>query len=287
MKLDLALAVLWTSASLFTCRGQPNMLETNHVTALESTDSNVTNVPSAQSHNVKKIEAAIARAPEMILSEGGGICDYIDETCKAISRLPDVKTRYRYYRAFIESACATRFEKIDDMVPVENSKQVSSFDYHGRKNKIAGLQSSALRRLERLADDIWLYLFTVEPEQAPGDLLFYPRFLAIEKIKSEEKRRGLQPMSLCGRAIKRVESDFIFMYLAHSRRGHDPQDRAEVEARFKQVVGRPIRSAEKYKADARRRTEENIKEHQKQQEANRRALEFQKKYNREHNINVE
>ena len=65
----------------------------------------------------------------------------------------------------------------------------------------------------------------------------------------------------------------------------DPQDIAVFKARFKQVIGRPIRSAEQYKADARRRTEETIKEHQKQQEANRRALELQKKYKMEHNIN--
>ena len=46
----------------------------------------------------------------------------------------------------------------------------------------------------------------------------------------------------------------------------DPQDVAVFKARFRQVVGRPIRSAEQYKADSRRRMEENIKEHQKQQE---------------------
>ena len=82
-----------------------------------------------------------------------------------------------------------------------------------------------------------------------------------------------------------MEYLFNFVYLRDSRKALDPQDRAAVEARFKQVVGRPIRSAEQYEADSRRRMEENIKEHQKQQEANRRALEFQRKYNREHNIN--
>ena len=87
--------------------------------------------------------------------------------------------------------------------------------------------------------------------------------------------------------MDQVERLFNFTHLKVLevvRANPDPQDRAAVEARFKQVVGRSIRSAEQYKADARRRTEENIKEHQKQQEANRRALEFRKKYNREHNI---
>ena len=90
-------------------------------------------------------------------------------------------------------------------------------------------------------------------------------------------------------AIDQVESYFLsyLRFMKNIRETPDQNDLTAVEARFKQVVGRPIRSAEQYREDARRRTEETIKEHQKQQEANRRALEFQKKYNREHNINVE
>ena len=67
----------------------------------------------------------------------------------------------------------------------------------------------------------------------------------------------------------------------------DAQDLAAFKVRFKEVAGRPIRSAEQYKTDARRRTEANIREHRKQEEINRKALEYQRRFNREHNVRVE
>jgi hypothetical protein len=67
-----------------------------------------------------------------------------------------------------------------------------------------------------------------------------------------------------------MERHFLFTYLPYGRGKTDTQNRTAVEARFKQMVGRPIRSAEQYEADARRRVEENLKGQRKQEESNQR-----------------
>ena len=155
--------------------------------------------------------------------------------------------------------------------------------------EIGRLQSLARCRLEKVAEDIWMRLFFYDPVTSTLEDQFYSWFKFIEKMESEERRVRRKRHSLCDHAIDQIEYHFNFVYfkvMDAVKVTPDPQDIAVFKARFKQVVGRPIRSAEQYKADARRRTEETIKEHQKQQEANRRALEFQKKYNEEHNNNV-
>ena len=108
---------------------------------------------------------------------------------------------------------------------------------------------------------------------APGVEQFEPYFKLITKLQSEERRLGRGRISLVETKVNVLERLILFTYLHDSRKTPDPQDRAAVEARFREVVGRPIRSAEQYNADARRRTEANIREHRKQEETKRRTVE--------------
>ena len=238
--------------------------------------------------NMMEIQRLIEQAPVMMLSQTNNVHTFIDETCEKIANVPDTKIRYRYFRAFMDRACSTRFETIEDTVPFEASGSKSAVCFYDRQQEIGRLRAFAYRRLERVSDQIFNFLLVSRSVPAPCTELFEPYFKFIEKMESEEQRVGRKRYSLCERAIEQVEYHFNFIYfkvMDAVKAVPDPQDVAVFEERFKQVVGRPIRSAEQYEADSRRRMEENIKEHQKQQEANRRALEFQKKYNREHNIN--
>ena len=96
--------------------------------------------------------------------------------------------------------------------------------------------------------------------------MFEPWLMLIEKFKSEGKRPGNVVLRLLEANVDRVESLYLFIYLRDPRRISDEQDRAAVEARFKQVVGRPIRSAEQYREDARRRVEALQKAREKEKE---------------------
>ena len=172
------------------------------------------------------------------------------------------------------------------MVPSDRSELNSALYRYDRQQEVEELRSRAWGCLSRVAEQIWTYLWT-EPIPAPGVEQFEPYFKLITKLQSEERRLGRGRISLVETKVNVLERLILFTYLHDSRKTPDPQDHAAVEARFKEVVGRPIRSAEQYKADARRRTEANIREHRKQEEENRKALEFQRKFNKEHNVNVE
>ena len=114
------------------------------------------------------------------------------------------------------------------------------------------------------------------PVPAPGIELFEPYFKVIEKLKSEELIEGREQMSLCRQSVDQVERLFNFTHLKVLEVAEvkpDPQDRAAVEARFKQVVGRPIRSVEQYEVDSRRRVMKNIQEQQEREEVKRKRQE--------------
>jgi len=232
--------------------------------------SGTENIELASMEKESKIGESIARAAEMVLSRNANVGAYIDGTCKVIAKIPDAATRYRYYRMFMDKACTTQLEKIDGMVPLKRPEFKSAVYSYDRQCEIECRQARSLDCLAKVAEDIWQYLFFVEPTPAPGEELFYPWFKLIEKLKAEEIRRGLKPMSLCEHTINLMERHFLFTYLPYGRGKTDTQNRTAVEARFKQVVGRPIRSAEQYEADARRRVEENLKGQRKQEESNQR-----------------
>ena len=212
------------------------------------------------SEEEKEIENMISLAPEHVLSLTNDVRVYREQVCRRISTVPDAQMRYRYFRELMESACRVSFERIEDTVQ-QNQNQENWV----RARKIANLRLGACYRLEAFAEEIWVRLFFYEQPLQPCGELFEPWFMLIEKLKSEGKRQGSVVLRMLEVYVDHVERLYLFFYLSDPRRTPDEQDRASVEARFKQVVGRPIRSAEQYKADARRRTEENIKEHQKQQ----------------------
>ena len=221
----------------------------------------VTNaLADASEGKMTEIQRLIEQAPVMMLSQTNNVHTYIDETCEKIANVPDTKIRYRYFRAFMDRACTTRFEA---------SGSKSAVCFYDRQQEIGRLRAFAYRRLERVADQIFTFLLVSRSVPAPCTELFEPHFKFIEKMESEEQRVGRKRYSLCERAINHVEYHFNFIYVKVMdavKAVPDPQDVAVFKARFRQVVGRPIRSAEQYKADSRRRMEENIKEHQKQQE---------------------
>jgi hypothetical protein len=173
-----------------------------------------------------------------------------------------------HLRMFMDKACTTQLEKIDGMVPLKRPELKSTVYSCDRQYEIECRQARSLDCLAKVAEDIWQYFFFVEPTPAPGEELFYPWFKLIEKLKADELRRGLKPMSLCEHTINLMERHFLFTYLPYGRGKTDAQNRTVVEARFKQVVGSPIRSAEQYEADARRRVEENLKGQRKQEKSN-------------------
>ena len=250
----------------------------------------------------KEIDVAIAQAPAMMLSQTDDVGVYIRQTCEEISKLPDANTRYRCFRKFMESACKVSLENVEDMVPlqliempeVEESRRehlrkvLQSRVSRSREMKIASIRGCALERLRLMADQIYGRLLLEMPLPAPSVEQLEPYFKLIEKLQEEERRQGRSPESLCASAIDQVERFFLGYqrFMKNIQNTPDQKDLIAVEARFKKVVGRPIRSAEQYKADSRRRTEANIREHRKQEEANRRAAEYQKQFNKEDNIDV-
>ncbi len=230
----------------------------------------------------EEIDELITRAPEMVFSQTNDVRVYREQVCRKISELPDAQMRCRQFRKLMESACSVDFARMENALQ-HNQNQDSWI----RERQKANWRLGAYYRLEGLAEDIWVNLFMLEKVPPPGDQIFQPWFILLEKLKTEEKKEGKKSLKMFERNANQVERLYLFFYLTDQRKQPDVQDRAAVEARFKQVVGRPIRSAEQYKADARRRTKANIREHRKHEEENRRAIEYQKRFNKEHNINVE
>lgn len=223
----------------------------------------VTNALSdAPERKMAEIQRLTEQAPAMMLSPTNNVHAYIDETCEKIAKVSDTRIRYRHFRAFMDNACSTRFETIDDTVPFETPGSKSSVCFYDRRQEIGRLRAFAYRRLERVADQIFNFLLVSRSVPAPCTELFEPYFKFIEKMEREERRIGRKRHSLCERAIDQVEYYFNFVYFKAMdavQAVPDPQDVAVFKARFRQVVGRPIRSAEQYEADSRRRMEANIR----------------------------
>ncbi len=272
MKSNMTRVILNASGWVVLCCGQLWSQVTNIPYSSPHTCSGGADVWHPGADDERQIEVAIARAPEMMLSRAEDVGSYIDKTCASIAKLPDVSIRYRYYRAFMEQACATHFETIDSMVPSDRPELNSALYRYDRQQEVEVLRLRAWGCLSRVAEQIWTYLWT-EPMPAPGVEQFEPYFKLITKLQSEERRLGRGEISLVEAKINVLERLILFTYLHDSRKMPDTQDRVAVEARFKQVVGRPIRSVEQYKADAQRRTEVNVKGHREQREAKRGAIE--------------
>lgn len=246
----------------------------------------VTNVWIRTSVGAKEIDRLIALAPGMMLSQTNNVRNYLEQVCGKIAECSDMQMRYRYFRNLMTSACRVNLGSVERLVPVEKIEMPNVDDQWKpsirtlekraqwkREQKIASIRGEALGRLRLMADQIYGRLLLEMPLPAPSVEQLEPYFKLIEKLQEEERRQNRSPGSLCDHAIDQVESYFLsyLRFMKNIRRTPDQKDLAATEARFIQVVGRPIRSAEQYEADARRRVEQNILEHQKQQEASRRA----------------
>lgn len=98
-------------------------------------------------------------------------------------------------------------------------------------------------------------------------------------MKAEKRRLGDGPLPYLDDRIRHLEYLFNFIYPGCPRTILSPHDCAAFEARFKQVVGRPIRSAEQYREDARRRVEALQKARDKEKEDLRKGKVIQESAN--------
>ena len=190
--------------------------------------------------------------------------------CEKISQLEDEGDQRRYFKRLLDAAYSVHFEDYGDV-------DAKDFD---ERQRVLNRLGYAYLGLESLSMAVWTHFWTRKASQRDQ---FYPLFMYVEKMKVESERRHVQNDLYSGglSVIERI-------YNVNVKLGSNaPDDFAWVRENFERLAGRPIRTAEQYEADSRRRMGENIKEHQKQQETNRRTLEFQKKYNIEHNIKVE
>ena len=231
----------------------------------------VTNTWARTSVEAREVEQFIALAPAMMLSQTNNVGEYIAKTCEKISKVSDAQARYGYFRKLMKSACRVDIGSVEGMVSIEKIEMPNVDDLwkpsvrtleeraqRKRERRIAGIEGRVRGRLESLADKIFAYLLTEPPLPAPSAELLEPYFKLIEKLREEERREGRKPMSLSGHVINQVEYLFTFIYLESLdavKVKPDSKDLVAFNARFKQVVGRPIRSAEQYEADARRRRE--------------------------------
>lgn len=230
----------------------------------------VTNVRIRTSVEAKEIDRLIALAPGMMLSETNNVRNYLEQVCAKIAECSDMQMRYRYFRDLMTNACRVNLGSVERLVPVEKIEMPNVDDLWKpsirtlekraawkREQKIASIRGDALSRLRLMADQIYGCLLLEMPLPAPSAEQLEPYFKLIEKLQEEERRQERSPGSLCDHAIDQVESYFLsyLRFMKNIRETPDQDDLAAVEARFKQVVGRPIRSAEQYRADARRKVE--------------------------------
>ena len=281
MTTNLTTATLIAAICVLSHGEQSGACETNLHASCGNSGGEMANAWSEASREMQEVREIIAHAPDMLLRETNKRRYGIRDTCEKISRCPDVPTRHRLFRELMASACQIRFDKIADLVPVDFNIQTNSqgerihtLNERTREWEVARLLGNAYGQLDCLADMIWNYLWT-EQTPAPGVEQFEPYFKLIEKLQEEERRVGVgrRPLSRCVQKINNLERLFLFTYLRDPHGDPDPQDRAAVEARFRQIVGRPIRTPEQYMTDSRRRVEETIREEKEREEANRRRLE--------------
>jgi len=239
----------------------------------------------------EEIDNAIAQAPAIMLSQTDDAGAYIRQTCGKIAKLPDAQLRYRCFRKLMESACKVKLENAKDMVPMQTIEmpEVEEFRRENlrrvlqqracwfREQKIANIKGGAFGRLRLLAETIYSCLLLEMPMPAPGAEQLEPYFKLIEMLHEVERREGREAGSLCNRAIDDAENNFLrnLKSMKYIQKTPDPNDIAAVEARFTKLVGRPIRSAEQYEADSRRRVMKNIQEQKECEEARRKRQEQQ------------
>ncbi len=232
----------------------------------------------------RDVERLIMLAPTMMLSQTNNVQDYMEHVCKTIEKCPDAQMRYSYFRRLMACACMVDLANVEDLVPkekIEIPKETGPWKglskeaaieraERNRKYKITSIRRDGVGRLRRMAENISSTLLMEMPTPAPGVELFEPYFKLLEKLREEEQRENLEPMSLCSRSIDQVEYLFNFTHLKVLEMvgvKPDAQDRAAVEARFIQLVGRRIRSAEQYGADSRRRVMKNTQDHKAREAA--------------------
>ena len=285
MTTNLTTATLIAAICVLSHGEQSGSCETNMHASCGTPGGELANAWSEASREMQEVREIIAHAPDMLLRETNKRRYGIRDTCEKISRCPDVPTRYRLFRELMASACQIRFDKIEDLVPVDFNIQTNSqgerihtLNERTREWEVARLLGNVYGQLDCLADKIFDSLLLEKPMPAPGIELFEPYFKLIEKLQEEERRVGVvhRPLSRCEQKIDHLEYMFNFIYLKVmevARKTPDLKDRMAVEERFRQIVGRPIRSPERYMADSRRRVEETIREEKEREEANRRRLE--------------
>lgn len=174
------------------------------------------------------------RAPEAVVSRTMNFGEYVRNTCSAIARCQDKRQRAQLYREFVQQASCAPFEKIGGTSGMANARDV---EIH---------LSNAHGALVYVAEEVWTRLYL---DDATGEEQFAPWFDVIETLQRESHRLGRNDAALFEARIEYVERLFLLFYLEDRRHAPDIEDRTQVEKRFNEVVGRPIRTKERYLAD--------------------------------------
>lgn len=211
--------------------------------ALGCSKSSVQNNGSAMKGDVKSVSEQSGRPddlkpcfdciPEMMVREASIAGAYVKEMCDRIAKLDDAKTRTSLYLELVQKAVQTRFEKIGNPCAGDC---LSKNEIHVHDTEIC--LSNAHAMLVNIVDEVWMRLYL---DDAPGEILFSPWFDVIEKLKAEEQRLGRGDTDLFKARVGQVERLFNLFYLQDRRHAPNPEERIRIEARFLQVVGRPLR----------------------------------------------
>ncbi|MBQ7190753.1 MAG: hypothetical protein IJR99_15190 [Kiritimatiellae bacterium] len=222
----------------------------------------------------REIKEAIAKAPEMVLSQTNSVREYTAAIWEKIKKCPAPETRYRYLRRLMESACRVDFAEVEDLIPKDKDYKKIRLGlgfYTCREEEVVYLLVNAYDRLMDFAEGIWEKIAFAHAS-VPCVEQFEPFFMLIAKLKSEKKRLGTSPLVTKYMSVylevdsdyvefvaNRIERRFHFTYLQNLCESPDLQDIARFKERFRQVVGRPIRTEEEYRADSRRKVEDFIR----------------------------
>ena len=194
---------------------------------------------TAEGHLAREL---MKRAPEAIVSQTINLNEYVGDVCASIAECQDAKVRAGLYREFMQKAACAPFEKLE-----EDCGEVNDLAGPIRARDAEIRLSNAYGALAKVAEEVWLRQYL---DGACGVEQFAPLFDLIVALKRESRRRGREDAALYEGCVEHVERLFNLFYLADPRQTPSVDDRVQVENRFGEIVGRPIRSRERYFADS-------------------------------------
>jgi len=175
----------------------------------------------------------IEQAPDILSNPDNDIKQYLDKVFGQIGKITNKADRVNAYKLLARKACGTSFEGLGQVVG-NGSGMNSEANWKDASVKL----SNAHGMLVKVVDEVWLRMYI---EDVPGEDLFDPCFVLIEKLKLESDRLKRNDSSLYESRVAHVERLFNLFYLKDHRHQPNATEVEKVRIRFSQVVGRPIR----------------------------------------------